>query len=60
MYNYRRKELNKRLPDHVKGYFHRATVHSGNAHFYGQTLQIFMGTRLRECAYTWRRRKSRN
>src|ERR1043166_10300888 len=46
MYNYRRKELNKRL----------GSLKSPKVRFWGKVFKIFIGTRSRESAYSWLRR----
>ena len=45
MYNYRRKELNRRLE----------SQRAKKAEFWGKVFRIFIGTRSRESAYSWLR-----
>jgi len=51
MYNYRRKELNARLPHHSDTTFYGSQDFSPDPIFTGEGFGIFMGTRLLESAY---------
>jgi hypothetical protein len=59
MYNYRRKETNKRLPDHpldrLAASFLWEEIAVKAPIFRAKAARIFMGTPSLESAYSWRR-----
>jgi len=55
MYNYRRKELNKRLAGSPERALRVEGLVPKTAIFTGKVFKIFVGTRVLESAYRWLR-----
>jgi len=60
MYNYRRKELNKRPPEKLEATFIGRQIAVRVPFLRAKAAKSFMGTPLAESAYTWRRREAVN